>query len=184
MSCDVWFVSSNRHKYAEAKGILGELGIRANHLRITLPEVQSSSQAAISKAKADAAFAMYGRPVLVEDAGLHVESLGGFPGPYSSFAYSTIGNRGILRLVGRERAARFVSVVSYRDGRASRSFCGTIHGRISRSARGQGWGFDPIFMPAGRSRTFAELHDKDDISHRSMALSKFARWHRRQSSGP
>ena len=180
---EIHFASSNRFKYSEARQILEPHGIRLRFLRVRLEEIQSDSLRAISAAKAKDAFARLKRPVLVEDDGLFVDSLGGFPGPYSSYAHDTIGNRGILRLTGSPRTARFVSVITYCDGRTPKSFEASLEGRISRGRRGRGWGYDPIFVPRGSSLTFAQREDKNRISHRYLALQKFARWHRRLSSG-
>ena len=57
-------------------------------------------------------------PLIVEDAGLFVDSLGGFPGPYSSYVLSTIGNSGILRLLGSIERPHFVQVIAYSSGRS------------------------------------------------------------------
>lgn len=177
-SCDLLLASSNGHKYSEARRILGGLGVRLGLLRCRLEEVQSGSLARISEGKARDAFARCGRPVIAEDAGLFVASLGGFPGPYSSYAFGTIGNRGILRLVGPDRSARFVSVVTYFDGRELRSFRGAVDGSIARRERGAGWGYDPIFVADGAG-PFSSRRAKDGSSHRRRALEGFARWYLR-----
>lgn len=178
-SSDVLFATSNASKYREASAILAGLGIRAGRLRASLAEVQSDSLCVIASAKARDAFARCGRPVLAEDDGLFIDSLGGFPGPYSSYAYGTIGNRGILDLLRGGRSARFVSAVAYCDGRDSRTFRGSVAGSIARSPRGRGWGYDPIFVPRGSRATFAEAADKNSASHRAAALARFARWYLR-----
>lgn len=175
-SYDVTFVSSNRHKYAEAREILAQHDISLGFYRRDLVEIQADSLEAISKAKSRDAFAHLRKPVIVEDAGLFIDSLGGFPGPYSSYVLDTISNAGILRLVGSARSARFISVVSYTDRKGTRSFSAVVRGAISKKARGSGWGYDPIFVPRGRRRTFAQIADKNSISHRYLALKKFARW--------
>lgn len=175
-SRSVSFASSNRHKFGEARRILEPLGIRIRECRITIPEIQSHSIEEISRAKADRAYQTAGGPVLVEDDGLFIESLGGFPGPYSSYAFDTIGNRGILALVGERRDAVFRSAVSYRDGDTTATFSGKIWGTISDSPRGYGWGYDPIFVPRGARGTFAQI-DKDAFSHRREALAAFAEWY-------
>lgn len=182
----VSFASSNRRKFLEASAILGP-GIGLRFLRSSPEEIQSGSIRAISRHKARSAFARHGRRLIVEDDGLEIDSLGGFPGPYSSFVFGTIGNAGILRLVGRDRGASFVSVVTFCDGEDLVSFEARVAGRISRSARGRGWGYDPIFVPAGAGGTFAELGGrKNSVSHRYRALTKFAGWfgRRRRSACP
>lgn len=182
-SSRILFASSNRHKFQEASRILDPLGIKTSHLRCSPEEIQSDSVARISRHKARHAFGLCKKPVIVEDDGLTIDSLGGFPGPYSSYVFDTVGNRGILDLVNRHRRLRktasFVSVVTYCDRAHLESFSARVRGRISPSARGTGWGYDPIFIPRGTSKTFAQLdaaNDKDRASHRRAALVKFSRW--------
>lgn len=170
------FVSSNRHKFEEARRILGTLGVTVHRRAATLPEIQSDSLAEIAAHKALAAHRVAGGAVLVEDDGLFVESLGGFPGPYSSYVFGTIGNGGILELVRGDRAAVFRSAVAYSDGETTVHFEGAVRGSISDAPRGDGWGYDPIFVPEGADGTFAQI-DKDRFSHRRAALAAFAEWY-------
>lgn len=175
-SCEVSFASSNRHKFREAAEILAPYGIRLSLLRCSLEEIQSDSIVKISRRKAQDAFARFKTPVIVEDDGLEIDSLKKFPGPYSAFVFDTIGNEGVLRLVGRDRRASFVSAVTYCDRRQTVSFEFGVRGRISASVRGKGWGYDPIFIPDGANRTFAQLDDKNSVSHRYGALKEFSEW--------
>ncbi|MDX1610760.1 MAG: non-canonical purine NTP pyrophosphatase, partial [Candidatus Thermoplasmatota archaeon] len=97
---------------------------------------------------------------------------------YSSYAYATLGWQGILELLeGREdRGAHFQAVIGYHDGEQDRFFSGRIDGTISREARGEhGFGFDPVFVPEGHKRTFAEMSvaEKGELSHRARALAAF-----------
>lgn len=172
----VLFVSSNEHKFGEARRILERMGVAISHHRASLPEVQSHSLEEIALAKAASAHSLAGGAVLVEDDGLFIDSLKGFPGPYSSYVFDTIGNAGILALVRGDRAASFCSVVAYADGSRTAAFRGEVRGRISDAARGSGWGYDPVFVPDGAGGTFAQI-DKDRFSHRGEALEAFARWY-------
>ncbi len=176
-SSELFFVSSNVHKYDEAKRILDSFGIRLSFLKSTLREIQSDSIHEIATLKAKDAFAKFQRPILVEDDGLFIDSVGGFPGPYSSFVFKTIGNEGILNLLKESRDARFVSVITYCDNTVLQCFDGMIHGNISMSQKGRGWGYDPIFIPVNSEKTFAELDCKDEISHRYHALENFSSWY-------
>ena len=171
---------SNRHKYLEAEAILGSLGVRLGFLKLSLEEIQSDSIEKIAAKKAKDAFSKCGRSLIVEDDGLFISSLAGFPGPYSSFAFQTIGNRGILRLLRTRRDAEFVSLVTYCDKKTTRSFEGKVEGTISEEPRGRGWGYDPIFVPRNSSKTFAEAGNKNQLSHRREALTKFASWYLRK----
>lgn len=172
---DVFFVSSNNHKFQEVYSILDRLNITVKHHVATLPEIQSESLYDIASHKAAHAYTLLKSPVIVEDAGLFIDSLKGFPGPYSSFVYNTIGNEGILDLVKTDRVATFRSIVAYNDGSTSRCFSGDIRGIISKKIVGAGWGYDPIFVPDGSYNTLAHI-DKVSFSHRYLSLKSFAAW--------
>jgi len=121
--------------------------------------------------------------VLAEDSGLEVDALGGRPGVLSA-RYAPEGAPAVRKLLGElaaieERGARYVSelVLLSPDGRELRG-TGRLEGRIAREARGsEGFGYDPIFIPAGEKRTVAELGNewKSDHSHRARAARALQR---------
>ncbi len=177
MSYDVLFVSSNKNKFYEAKNILSKNGINLGFFKISLREIQAESIKEIAALKVDEAYRQCHKPVIVEDAGLFVESLNGFPGPFSSYVFKTIGNSGILRLVKTNRKAIFQSVVAYCDNKYGVVlFDAKVEGKISKNSKGKGWGYDPIFTPKGQNKTYAMLSNKNQISHRYKALKKFSNW--------
>jgi len=176
-SFDLFFVSSNNHKYLEAKKILDSFGISLGFSKLDLEEIQSHSLNYIARKKAQNAFSKCKKPVIVEDDGLFIDSLAGFPGPYSSYVFKTIGNEGILDLLKNERQAKFISIITYCDDEFLESFDGTICGTISKSKKGKGWGFDPVFIPDNSHETFAEINDKNELSHRYKSLKKFSNWY-------
>jgi XTP/dITP diphosphohydrolase len=176
-SFDLLFASSNNHKYQEAKKILDSFGINLSFLKSDLEEIQSSSLLDIAKRKAQNAFSKHKKPVIIEDDGLFIDSLEGFPGPYSSYVFKTIGNQGIIDLLKDKRKARFISIIIYCDETTLESFDGTLGGTISKLQKGKGWGFDPIFIPNNSNKTFAEINDKNELSHRYKSLKKFSDWY-------
>ena len=177
MSYDVLFVSSNKNKFNEAKNILSKNGINLGFFKSSLREIQADSLKEIASLKVDEAYRQCNKPVIVEDAGLFVESLNGFPGPFSSYVFKTIGNSGILRLVKTNRKAKFQSVVAYCDNKFGVVlFDAKVEGKISKNSKGKGWGYDPIFTPNGQNKTYAMLSNKNQISHRYKALKKFSNW--------
>ncbi|MBI5859553.1 MAG: RdgB/HAM1 family non-canonical purine NTP pyrophosphatase [Nitrosarchaeum sp.] len=176
-SFDLFFVSSDYQKYKEAKKILHSFGIRLGFFKYELEEIQSSSLKEIASKKAAQAFQKYKKPIIIEDDGLFIDSLYGFPGPYSSYVFKTIGNKGILQLLTQNRKAKFVSIISFYDDKNSKSFEAKIYGNISKIQTGKGWGYDPIFMPKNSNKTFAELTNKNELSHRYKALKKFSNWY-------
>ena len=177
MLYDVLFVSSNKNKFNEAKNILSKNGINLGFFKSSLREIQAESIKEIAALKVDEAYRQCNKPVIVEDAGLFVESLNGFPGPFSSYVFKTIGNSGILRLVKTNRKAKFQSVVAYCDNKYGVVlFDAKVEGKISKNSKGKGWGYDPIFTPNGQNKTYAMLSNKNQISHRYKALKKFSNW--------
>ena len=176
-SFDLFFVSSNNHKYQEAKKILESFGIKLGFFKYDLEEIQSNSLMDIASKKAKEAFLKYKKPVIIEDDGLFIDSLEGFPGPYSSYAFKTIGNKGILNLLKNNRKAKFVSIITFCDKKILKSFDGKLEGTISKSQKGKGWGYDPIFIPKNTRKTFAEINNKNELSHRYKALKKFSNWY-------
>ncbi len=128
-------------------------------------------------------------PLVVEDAGLFVDALNGFPGPYAAYVYKTVCNPGLLKLMDKtsDRRATFRSVIAYYDGRSKPLlFEGESTGRIAyNEVWGKlktGFGFDPIFQPMGSQKTFAEMaiSEKNSCSHRANAVRKFAEWFQRK----
>lgn len=183
---DVFFVSSNKHKYLEAKDILSKFGLRIGFFEFALVEIQSDSLSEIAKAKALDAFSKCKKPIIIEDDALLVRSLGGFPGPYSSYVFKTIGNKGIITLTKKDRHAEFCATISFCDKKTKPIlFQGITSGKISKKIQGKGWGYDPIFIPRGKTKTYAQISDKNALSHRYRALEKFASWfvNRQKSSG-
>ena len=174
-SYDVLFVSSNEEKYNEAKKILAEFGIKLEFFQTELVEIQDDSLAKIAVQKALNAYDKCKKPVVIEDDGLFIESLSGFPGPYSSYIFNTIGNNGILKLIGDNRDAQFVAVIAFCDSSNEPTlFVSTVTGTISKNIQDGGWGYDPIFIPEKQTKTYAELADKNKLSHRYESLKKFA----------
>jgi XTP/dITP diphosphohydrolase len=182
-----FFATNNVHKFNEARNVLKEYGIAVGMLRIKDLEIQSDSLEEIAKASVMDAFKKCNLPVVVEDAGLFIDALKGFPGPYAAYVYETIGNEGLLRIMNgvRNRRAAFESAVAYCSAGSKSPMCfmGGVAGEITEEERkgndDSGFGFDPIFKPSNSSKTFAEMliAEKNRFSHRAKALHNFAEWY-------
>jgi XTP/dITP diphosphohydrolase len=130
--------------------------------------------------KAREAHRLCGLACLADDSGLEVDALGGAPGVYSArFAGSAkdpVANMRVLldQLGDRsDRSARFRTVLALVDADAEHCFEGVVEGSIASAPRGTGgFGYDPIFVPEGEARTFAEMEPaaKHAISHRGRAM--------------
>src|SRR3989304_10433501 len=160
----VFFATNNFHKFEEARKVLAEYGIAVGMLRVKSLEIQSDSLEDIAKTSVTCAFRRCHLPLIVEDAGLFVEALKGFPGPYAAYVYKTISNPGLLKLMEKveNRKATFRSSIAYCDGQsAPRCFEGEVHGEIvydERCGTGRsGFGFDPLFPPTGKGKTFSAM---------------------------
>lgn len=138
--------------------------------------------AANAEIKAKFCYQKTGRPSLGDDSGLVVEALDGRPGIFSA-RYAgdhdfKANNAKVLReLKGEQnRNAYFVTVLCFFDGENTHFFEGRVYGKITEETHGvRGFGYDPIFIPEGYGRTFAEMsaEEKNKISHRSNALRQF-----------
>jgi len=174
------FITSNPGKVEEARKYFEPLGVEVYQLRFSYPEVQADTLEEVAEYGVKWLAEKIRGPFFLDDSGLFVEALNGFPGVYSAYVYKTLGCAGILKLLEGEtnRRAYFKSVVAYWDGELH-LFTGRVDGEITTEPRGSGgFGFDPIFKPDGFDQTFAEMttEEKNEISHRGRALRAFAQW--------
>ena len=187
----IFFATGNEHKFNEARRILAEFDIAVGMIRVKSLEIQNDSLEKIAETSAVDAFGGFRLPVIVEDAGLFVDALRGFPGPYAAYVYKTLGNKGLLQLLERsqDRKAKFQSVIAYCFREKARPLCfegeamGEITAEERRGGGKSGFGFDPVFRPVGSDKTFAEmsLDEKNCFSHRAAALRRFAEWYKKPS---
>jgi XTP/dITP diphosphohydrolase len=173
------FVTTNAGKVREAAEYLA--GLRGvEQLDYDYTEVQSDDLATIAaEGAAEAYEAGEGDdPVIVDDAGLFVRGLDGFPGPYSAYVEDTLGVERVWQLAEslEDRRAAFRCVVAYTDGETTETFEGAVQGRMVAPRGDGGFGYDPIFEHDGT--TFAEMSTdrKNALSHRGRALAKLADW--------
>ena len=171
------FVTSNEGKVREAREYLTR---DVEQVRYDYTEIQSDDLAEIAVVGAKEAFEGTGGddPVVVDDTGLFVESLGGFPGPYSAYVEDTVGVERVWKLGEREenRRAHFRCVLVYYDGETAETFDGAVPGRLVAPRGEGGFGYDPIFEHEGQTLAEMSTERKNAISHRGRALAKFADW--------
>ena len=177
---EILFATSNKHKFEEAKIVFAKFNITLIHYPFEYREIRSDSHEEIAKDSVTAAYKQCKKPVFVEDSGLSIDSLNGFPGTFSAWAFKKIGNVGILKLMSgttksNTRSATFVSSIAYHDGDKITTFVGMCEGTITEKLTGQdGFGYDPIFIPQGEKLTFAQsIELKNKLSHRYKVLLKF-----------
>ncbi len=173
----IYFLTGNKHKVIEVEPIASKYGFKIKGYPGYKVEIQSMDLAEISEKAALLGYLYLGKPVMVEDAGLFIEALNGFPGPYSSYVYKVLGINGILKLLGgvSDRRAYFLSATTIIYKPCIITERGRVDGYISIEPRGdKGFGFDPIFIPEGSDMTFAEMSidEKNKYSHRARSVSK------------
>ncbi|MDR1819584.1 MAG: XTP/dITP diphosphatase [Methanobrevibacter sp.] len=183
----ITFITGNKHKVEEAKKIFHNFNIELEHIDLGYPELQGELEdVAISGAKY--ASSKLRKPVIVEDAGLFIRALNGFPGVYSSYVQETIGNSSILKLMEDidDRYAEFRSVIGYCTPKTEpKTFLGRVKGQIAFQEKGnKGFAFDPLFYVEEKDKTFAELsiEEKNQFSHRRNSLEIFINWYKENST--
>ena len=146
-------------------------------LEIDLPEPQELDTVAITKAKLETVSRLGFREVIVEDVALHFAALNGLPGPLVKWFLKSIGARGMYDIAARAGilSAEAVAVIGYLNGAGEIAvFEGRVPGALVEPRGGDGFGWDPIFVPEGSQKSYAELSDseKSGLSHRGRAISK------------
>ncbi|MCR4327400.1 MAG: RdgB/HAM1 family non-canonical purine NTP pyrophosphatase [Nanoarchaeota archaeon] len=167
----IHFVTGNKSKYNEVKELLEDV-VRVD---LNLSEIQSGDIYEVTREKARTAYEIVKRPVVVEDIGFYLECLNKFPGPLIKFFISSIGSGGIYDLVKnyKDKTAIVRCVVAYFDGKEFHFFTGDIRGKVVSPRGKDNFGFDPIFQPDGKKKTFSEMgKEKNKISHRRIAWGK------------
>jgi len=168
----VTFVTGNANKAKEASSILGVEFSRRD--LPTLHEIQTTSVDEAVKHKAEEAYRLIKKPVLVEDSGLVFDAWNGLPGALIKWFELSVKIDGLLKMLENEenRTASALCSVAIHDGEKVISAGGLVKGRISKIARGaNGFGWDSIFIPNGDERTYGEMEadEKNQISHRRLA---------------
>ncbi len=175
MKKETFFITGNKGKIEEVQAITG-LNLIAKNLDI--PEIQSLDVEKVARAKAMEAFKLVGRPIIVDDTGMSIEALNGLPGALVVWFLDKLKPEGIVNLLSQEknRKASVSTCIAYADKTGVYTFVGIVRGEIALAPRGErGFGYDPIFIPEGQEKTYAEMSSekKNEISMRKIALLKF-----------
>ncbi len=184
------FATNNAHKLGELRTMLAGrfrvVGLADIGCHDDIPEDADTFEGN-ALAKAQWVFDHYGLDCIADDSGLEVDALGGEPGihsaRYAGAGHDDAANNALLlsRLEGAaDRSARFRTVIAMvRKGRQPMYFHGTVEGRILEAPRGaSGFGYDPLFVPEGWDKTFAEASadEKNSVSHRGCAVRELCRY--------
>ena len=183
----IQFMTSNEGKFNEVRLALNKEGHEVVWLRRSYPEIQAATLEEVVEAGLEWVMRKTepSGPFMIEDSGLFIDALGGFPGVFSAYVFKTIGNAGILRLMAGEktRRAAFESRIGFHSEESGpHIFRGTCRGTITDGPQGKmGFGYDPIFVPEGKSKTFAQMTDesKNRLSHRGMSMKELLNYLKR-----
>lgn len=182
------FATNNTHKLLEIKEILGEgfevVSLADINCHEDIPETGTTLEEN-ARIKSNYVVTNYHLDCFADDTGLEVEALGGEPGVYSARYDETTDHdseanmRKLLRKLGdnTNRKACFRTVISLMINGKEHQFEGIVEGNIAFEKSGSnGFGYDPIFIPKGYDKSFAELGEgiKNQISHRAKAVQKLA----------
>lgn len=173
---EFYFNTVNEIKIVEIREIFSSYHGNLKFLKNNVIEVLSENIEIVIKAKAADAYKKCRVPVIVEHGGLIIDYLNGFPGALSKPMWDLMGEK-ITKLIpeGESRIATAVSGVCFCDGMRSHVFIGETTGTLSEKSLGKnGFQWDPIFIPDGDKRTFAEmsLTEKLEFSQAAKAYIK------------
>jgi XTP/dITP diphosphohydrolase len=174
-------MTSNIGKFKEISQQMSLHGYELEHVKDPYPEIQADTLEETIVPGLRWLMERHSRPIMIDDSGLFIDSLNGFPGVYSSYVFRTVGCDGILRLMDgqKNRAARFECCIGFLvPGQEPYIAKGVARGKIAREKAGSGgFGYDPIFIPEEYEKTYAqmEIEDKNKISHRGRAIEVFLR---------
>jgi XTP/dITP diphosphohydrolase len=185
---EIIFATHNKNKLKEVQSLVpeGMKVISLDDLNMTT-EIPETGHTLADNAliKARTIFELYKKPVIADDTGLDVEALNGAPGVYSArYAGEPSNAENNMNLLlhnlqtTTNRVAHFKTMIAYIDSEGKEQlFEGRVDGNIIAEKRGgKGFGYDPIFVPEGSDKTFAEMssEEKNAISHRARALKAFS----------
>lgn len=168
------FATTNESKLAEAREILQ---IEVEGLELKVDEIQTLNPIECVEKKAEAAYKLTKKPLIVEDTNLFFDVFNGLPGVFIDYFMKTVEIEGLLKMLSSfdNRKAKAQTNICYFDGKQKITTTGIINGFISNEAKGKnGFGWDPIFIPEGYNKTFAEFEngDKNKISMRKLAFDE------------
>lgn len=175
----ILFATTNKEKIKEAQEILG---IHIEGIGLDIAETQSLEPKKVAVNKALAYFQKLQQPLFVEDVSLTFNSLNGLPGPYIDGFFTALGNEGLIKILSpfKDKSATAQTTLTYVDqDQEPISFVGQVEGTISQQPLGEnGFGWDPIFIPNGHIKTFAQMtkEEKNSFSMRRLALIQMQKY--------
>lgn len=166
----LYFITGNKNKFEEIKSVIPNI----EHLDMELPEIQETDSKKIIEAKLKEALNHQNGEFIVEDTGLYLDCLKGFPGPLVKWFLKKIGNDGLAQIaekLGNSRAEAKTIIGYAKNHEEIYFFEGAVSGQIVSPRGKSDFGWDPIFQPDGHSKTFAEMEEEE---RRSLKMRRIA----------
>lgn len=168
MRC-VNFITTNKNKCDILDGHLASYGLKVRQVALSINEIQADDISDIAIAKAMSAYEILKEPVVVNDSGLRINALKGFPGQYTKYVQNVLGSGSVLKLLDslNDRTCYFETVLVYVNEAGKISIFedkvhGTIAQVISKLANTKAWGdLWRIFIPDGYNKTLSEMLDDE-----------------------
>jgi non-canonical purine NTP pyrophosphatase (RdgB/HAM1 family) len=174
----LYFITGNKNKLAEVQSILPKV----KGIQLDLPEIQSLDAKKVIAAKLDEASKVRDGPFIVEDTSLSLDCLNGLPGTFIKFFLQQLRREGLAELADMKGnwGAEAKTCIGYLANKNAEPqfFEGTLRGTITMPKIDSPFGWDPIFVPEGQEKCFAEMtpEEKNAISMRRIAVEKLANY--------
>lgn len=184
------FVTSNTGKVATSVEHLGPLGVMLDQVRLELDEIQSRSVQEVALHKAQQAFEVLRRPLVIEDSGFYIDEFDGFPGPLVRYVINALGAEGIARLADltETRRCHFEGVLVYIDAHGAHSVfvdegdSGTIADKPTADPQPGAWSaLWDVFVPPGSNTALSALKEDERASvfsawAKHSVFARFGEW--------
>lgn len=176
----IYFVTTNKHKFQEAKDVLSEYPIILEQLNLEYEENHDQSMEEIVRTASKKLANRLNKPIILEDTGLFFEAYNNFPGALPKFVFNTLGYKGIFKLLeGGSKRAFFRTIAAFCEpGKEPVLFEGIMKGKMTRKVHNldkDAMPYDRIFIPEGKDKTISDmtLKEKNSFSQRAEAFRKF-----------
>lgn len=179
----ITFVTTNRNKFEEVSGVLGEFGIELEQLNESYEEDHDKGMTEIAKSSVKKLAERLQKPVIVDDTGVFIDAYNNFPGPLAKFVFQNLGYKGLFKLLeGEPKSGHFETAAAFCEpGGEPQVFTGQMKGHFIIKSKLEDPGFMPymqIFVPDGFGKTISELtvEEKNSISHRAAAFRELGKY--------
>ncbi len=186
---EILYATGNPGKYEEVANYIAEQepNLLVKQLSADIPEIQTRDQKAIAIDKAQKAWQIAQRPLLIDDAAIYFDKYNFFPGALTKFIWQGLGFEGVKKLFDEGDPAKFFLYLVYIEGPDKYEiFEGECTGTLTKPATFNALPtlpFDAIFVPHGTTQTYAQLRGTTEAKkylYRLRALQKFLAWHKKR----